>query len=53
MRVCRWREASEFQAAAYPGYKHARTLGVVRNKKGEATGGGWKGRGEAEQELCV
>jgi 25S rRNA (uracil2634-N3)-methyltransferase len=31
-----------FQSAAYPGYRHARTLGVVRNKKGEA-GGGWKG----------
>lgn len=31
-----------FQAAAYPGYHHARTLGVVRNKKGEE-GGGWKG----------
>lgn len=33
-----------FQAAAYPGYAHSRTLGVVRNKAtGEATGGGWKG----------
>jgi len=31
-----------FQADAYPGYAHARTFGVVRNKKGE-TGGGWKG----------
>ncbi|GAB0133555.1 hypothetical protein EsDP_00001962 [Epichloe bromicola] len=31
-----------FQARAYPGYKHARTLGVVRNKMGEV-GGGWKG----------
>ncbi|KAK8041911.1 hypothetical protein PG993_006434 [Apiospora rasikravindrae] len=31
-----------FQAAAYPGYHHARTLGVVRNKSGEV-GGGWKG----------
>ncbi|KAB5558341.1 hypothetical protein GE09DRAFT_109343 [Coniochaeta sp. 2T2.1] len=31
-----------FQAAAYPGYHHARTLGVVKNKAGE-TGGGWKG----------
>jgi len=31
-----------FQAPAYPGYRHARTLGVVKNKKGEA-GGGWKG----------
>ncbi|KAK7908628.1 hypothetical protein PG985_015931 [Apiospora marii] len=32
-----------FQAAAYPGYHHARTLGVVRNKSGEVSGGGWKG----------
>jgi 25S rRNA (uracil2634-N3)-methyltransferase len=32
-----------FQAAAYPGYRHARTLGVVRSRKGEA-GGGWKGK---------
>lgn len=31
-----------FQAGAYPGYAHARTLGVVKNKKGEM-GGGWKG----------
>lgn len=31
-----------FQATAYPGYHHARTLGVIRNKKGEE-GGGWKG----------
>ncbi|PTB67837.1 hypothetical protein BBK36DRAFT_1193951 [Trichoderma citrinoviride] len=31
-----------FQAAAYPGYHHARTFGVVRNKKGEESGG-WKG----------
>ncbi|PSS00938.1 hypothetical protein BD289DRAFT_458299 [Coniella lustricola] len=31
-----------FQASAYPGYHHARTLGVVRNKQGEI-GGGWKG----------
>lgn len=31
-----------FQASAYPGYHHARTLGVVRNKKGDV-GGGWKG----------
>lgn len=32
----------KFQAKAYPGYKHARTLGVVKSKNGEA-GGGWKG----------
>ncbi|KAI1364724.1 hypothetical protein F5Y08DRAFT_305962 [Xylaria arbuscula] len=31
-----------FQAIAYPGYHHARTLGVVRNRSGEV-GGGWKG----------
>jgi 25S rRNA (uracil2634-N3)-methyltransferase len=31
-----------FQASAYPGYHHARTLGVVRSRSGE-TGGGWKG----------
>lgn len=31
-----------FQAAAYPGYAHARTLGVVKSKKGDV-GGGWKG----------
>ncbi|KAI0166342.1 hypothetical protein GGR57DRAFT_22342 [Xylariaceae sp. FL1272] len=31
-----------FQASAYPGYHHARTLGVVRNSHGEI-GGGWKG----------
>ena len=30
-----------FQSVAYPGYKHARTLGVVRRKDGEV-GGGWK-----------
>ncbi|KAI1350476.1 hypothetical protein F5Y01DRAFT_285914 [Xylaria sp. FL0043] len=32
----------KFQASAYPGYHHARTLGVVRNRSGEV-GGGWKG----------
>ena len=31
-----------FQASAYPGYRHARTLGVVKGKNGEI-GGGWKG----------
>ncbi|KAI4870931.1 hypothetical protein F4820DRAFT_402424 [Hypoxylon rubiginosum] len=35
-----------FQASAYPGYHHARTLGVVKNKNGEA-GGGWKGEDRA------
>ncbi|KAK5652524.1 hypothetical protein OQA88_10430 [Cercophora sp. LCS_1] len=31
-----------FRAEAYPGYRHARTLGVVRSRKG-VEGGGWKG----------
>lgn len=35
-----------FQASAYPGYHHARTLGVVRSRSGEA-GGGWKGEDRA------
>ncbi|RWA12902.1 hypothetical protein EKO27_g2196 [Xylaria grammica] len=35
-----------FQASAYPGYHHARTLGVVRNRSGEV-GGGWKGENRA------
>lgn len=36
-----------FQAAAYPGYHHARTLGVVRNKHDGGIGGGWKGEERA------
>jgi 25S rRNA (uracil2634-N3)-methyltransferase len=36
----------QFQASAYPGYHHARTLGVIKNKDGEA-GGGWKGEDRA------
>ena len=36
----------QFQADAYPGYHHARTLGVVKNKSGEV-GGGWKGEERA------
>ncbi|KAI1431950.1 hypothetical protein GGR50DRAFT_33633 [Xylaria sp. CBS 124048] len=35
-----------FQASAYPGYHHARTLGVVRTRSGEG-GGGWKGEDRA------
>lgn len=35
-----------FQASAYPGYHHARTLGAVKNKQGEI-GGGWKGEDRA------
>lgn len=31
-----------FQASAYPGYRHARTLGVVKSKTGQP-GAGWKG----------
>ncbi|KAG9247050.1 hypothetical protein BJ878DRAFT_539688 [Calycina marina] len=34
-----------FQAKAYPGYRHARTLGVVKGKDGEE--GGWKGEERA------
>lgn len=40
----------QFQADAYPGYHHARTLGIVRGKKDgdeAATGGGWKGENRA------
>ncbi|KAI3337347.1 hypothetical protein HD806DRAFT_476392 [Xylariaceae sp. AK1471] len=37
-----------FQASAYPGYHHARTLGVVRNRDGEV-GGGWKGENRASR----
>lgn len=36
-----------FVAAVYPGYAHARTLGVVRNKKGEVAGSAWKGETRA------
>ncbi|KAI0399938.1 hypothetical protein F4802DRAFT_602521 [Xylaria palmicola] len=36
-----------FQAAAYPGYHHARTLGVVRNRVTGEAGGGWKGEDRA------
>ncbi|KAI1085653.1 hypothetical protein F5B20DRAFT_11498 [Whalleya microplaca] len=39
-------QSFRFQASAYPGYRHARTLGVVKNKQGE-TGGGWKGEDRA------
>lgn len=35
-----------FQPSAYPGYHHARTLGVVKNKKG-VSGGGWRGEERA------
>jgi 25S rRNA (uracil2634-N3)-methyltransferase len=36
-----------FRSNAYPGYKHARTLGVVRSKKSGEVGGGWKGEDRA------
>ena len=36
-----------FRSKAYPGYKHARTLGVVRSKKSGEVGGGWKGEERA------
>jgi 25S rRNA (uracil2634-N3)-methyltransferase len=32
-----------FRAAAYPGYRHARTLGVLKNRRGEVTDGAWSG----------
>ena len=32
----------KFQAKAYPGYRHARTLGVIKGKDGKE-GGGWRG----------
>ncbi|RSL96970.1 hypothetical protein CDV31_013259 [Fusarium ambrosium] len=38
-----------FQARAYPGYRHARTLGVVRNAKGEISESGWKGEERASR----
>ncbi len=36
-----------FRAEAYPGYHHARTLGVVRTKTGEISESGWKGEERA------
>ncbi|KAK2013196.1 hypothetical protein LZ32DRAFT_676583 [Colletotrichum eremochloae] len=37
-------QSFKFHSKAYPGYKHARTLGVVKEKKtGEASGAAWKG----------
>ncbi|KAH6624593.1 hypothetical protein B0J18DRAFT_182985 [Chaetomium sp. MPI-SDFR-AT-0129] len=36
-----------FVAGVYPGYGHARTLGVVRNRKGEVARGAWKGEERA------
>lgn len=36
-----------FQASAYPGYRHSRTLGVVKNKDGEVSEGAWKGEERA------
>lgn len=36
----------KFQAKAYPGYKHSRTLGIIKGKNGEV-GSGWKGEERA------
>jgi 25S rRNA (uracil2634-N3)-methyltransferase len=36
-----------FVAAAYPGYEHARTLGVVKNRRGEVASKAWKGEERA------
>ncbi|KFY24440.1 hypothetical protein V493_05230 [Pseudogymnoascus sp. VKM F-4281 (FW-2241)] len=33
----------KFQASAYPGYHHARTIGVVKTGAGEVSETGWKG----------
>ena len=33
----------KFQASAYPGYHHARTIGVVKTGSGEVSETGWKG----------
>lgn len=41
-----------FQASAYPGYHHARTLGVVKNKQGDV-GGGWKGEDRAARSYVL
>ena len=32
-----------FRPVAYPGYRHARTLGAVRNRQTGEIGGGWRG----------
>ncbi|KAH6636260.1 hypothetical protein F5144DRAFT_508516, partial [Chaetomium tenue] len=36
-----------FVAGVYPGYEHARTLGVVRNRKGGVAVGAWRGEERA------
>ncbi|KAK0646269.1 hypothetical protein B0T16DRAFT_429142 [Cercophora newfieldiana] len=36
-----------FRAEAYPGYRHARTLGVVRRRDGEESTSGWRGEERA------
>ncbi|OBT62103.1 hypothetical protein VE03_09004 [Pseudogymnoascus sp. 23342-1-I1] len=33
----------KFQASAYPGYHHARTIGVIKTGAGEVSETGWKG----------
>jgi 25S rRNA (uracil2634-N3)-methyltransferase len=37
----------KFVAAVYPGYGHARTLGVVKNRRGEVAAKAWKGEERA------
>ena len=39
----------KFQAIAYPGYEHARTIGVVKNKDGEEAEAPWKGEKRASR----
>lgn len=33
----------KFQASAYPGYAHARTVGTIKKRGTGEVGGGWKG----------
>ncbi|KAK0623150.1 hypothetical protein B0T14DRAFT_398505, partial [Immersiella caudata] len=37
----------KFRAEAYPGYRHARTLGVVKDRKGEVSETRWRGEERA------
>lgn len=38
-----------FYASAYPGYHHARTIGVIKSKKGGGEPGGWKGENRSSR----
>lgn len=41
-------QSFRFHSRAYPGYRHARTLGVVRERRtGEASGAAWRGEERA------